>query len=380
MVEPSVYELDAWAKLQKIRSRPISSASRAVTEKLGQGARAVSEQATVFVDSHPRTKSVVKRGSAAAARIGTGMKDGAQRAIDVVPDGAQTWVIEAGRSTATMVTRAARVGLSPQRVVKRHQARGHDVVRLLDVRSLDLEQVDRVHGRILGLMYPGVAASSGAVAALVITGGEITGTMSGGATAAPSGGAIAAASAADMGAVIALSSRAVGHIALLYGYDPEDPTEKLFIWSVLNVGTAMSASAKQAAMQDLSRLTQALFRGKTWQVLNESVLARAYVAFSKAFTTRATKQSLGKFVPVVGIIAGAGFNWATLESIVDAAEFAYRRRFLLDKYPSLANEPDVDFEKDRGDTDDETFSVVEQVADLVGHDPFTTEDQDPGNE
>lgn len=28
-------------------------------------------------------------------------------------------------------------------------------------------------------------------------------------------------------------------------------------------------------------------------------------------------------------------NWATLEGIVDAADVAYRRRFLLEKYPHL---------------------------------------------
>jgi hypothetical protein len=373
MADPSTYELDAWATLQQVKSRPLSTATRAIADQVGKGAKAIGRKATEYVDSHPRTKAIVERGGTTAARIGKGVTDGAHKAWEAVPDDAQTWVVDAGRSTARMVVRTARIGLSPARVVKKHQARGHDVTRLLDVRQLDLEQVDHVRGKILGLTYPAAAATSGALTALVITGGELTGSMTGGAAAAPSGGAIAAASAGDIAAVMALSSRAVGHIALLYGYDPEDPNEKPFIWSVINVGTAMSASAKQAAMQDLSRLTQALFRGKTWAILNESVLSRAYLAFTKAFGTRATKQSLGKFVPIVGVFAGAGFNWATLESIVDAADFAYRRRFLLDKYPHLATEPVLNLDNGVPDTDDVTFSVIDQLTDAVGHDPFATE-------
>lgn len=105
--------------------------------------------------------------------------------------------------------------------------------------------------------------------------------------------------------------------------------------SVVNAGTAMSASAKTAAMSDISRLTQALVRGKSWKVLNESVVARVTTQFAKAFGVRLTKPGLGKVVPAVGVVVGGTLNWTTLESIVDAADIAYRRRFLLEKYPQL---------------------------------------------
>lgn len=341
MTEPSPYELDAWRKVQRVRSRPLSTASRVVNEQAARGARAIETQANKYLEAHPKAHDFVKRGADGAARAGKTVQSRAQKTWESLPEGAHAWASEAGRSTSKMITGVARAGLSPEGIVKKHQARGHNVVRLLDVHSLDLEQVDSVRGRLLGLAYPGAAATTGALSGLVITGGEITGSMSGGAAAAPSIGAIAAASAGDIAAVMALSSRAVGQIALLYGYDPDEPTEKPFIWSVINVGTAMSASAKQAAMKDLSKLTQALFRGKTWKILNESVISQAYVTFANAFSARATKQSLGKFVPVVGVVAGAGFNWATLESIVDSAEFAYRRRFLLDKYPQLEAAPEI---------------------------------------
>jgi hypothetical protein len=182
----------------------------------------------------------------------------------------------------------------------------------------------------------------------VISGGQFITAVSAGAAAAPSGGAIVGAFAADTAVVLGLASRSVGQVSLLYGYDPEDPAEKLFVMSVVNAGTATSVSAKTAAMSDISRLTQALVRGKTWDALNEAVVARVSTRFAKAFGFRLTKKGLGKAVPAVGILVGGALNWTTLEAIVDAADVAYRRRFLLEKYPHLGDEeasgsaPDVD--------------------------------------
>lgn len=204
----------------------------------------------------------------------------------------------------------------------------------------------------------------------MISGGELVVTVSAGAAAAPSGGAIASAVLGDAAAVLGLASRSVGHVSLLYGYDPEEPAEKLFVMSVVHDGTAMSASAKTAAMADISRLTQALIRGKAWAVLYKSVVATVSRQFAKAFGVRFTKQSLGKVVPGAGILLGGAFNWATLEAIVDAADIAYRRRFLLEKYPHLADEeapgsfPDV--APEGPDDANEAISVLDQIAEAAG--------------
>jgi hypothetical protein len=206
----------------------------------------------------------------------------------------------------------------------------------------------------------------------VISGGELVLAASAGAAAAPSGGAIAGAFAADTAAVIGLASRAVGQISLFYGYDPEEPAEKLFVMSVINVGTASSASAKNAAMADISRLTQALFRGKTWEVLGDSVVTKVSKEFAKAFGFRLTKKGLGKAVPAFGIVVGSTLNWATLEGIVDAADMAYRRRFLLEKYPHLADGeasgPITDDDSDVPGDADEEISVLGELAEAGGPD------------
>jgi hypothetical protein len=82
----------------------------------------------------------------------------------------------------------------------------------------------------------------------VISGAELAVPASAGAAAAPSGTAIAGAVLGDAAVVLGLASRSVGHVSLLYGYDPEEPAEKLFVMAVVNARTAMSATAKTAAM------------------------------------------------------------------------------------------------------------------------------------
>jgi hypothetical protein len=205
----------------------------------------------------------------------------------------------------------------------------------------------------------------------VISGGQLVTAVSAGAAAAPSGGAIVGAFAADAAFVLGLASRSVGHVSLFYGYDPEVPAEKLFVMSVVNAGTATSASAKTAAMADISRLTQALVRGKTWAVLNDSMVARVSAQFAKAFGFRLTKKGLGKVVPAAGILIGGTLNWTTLEGIVDAADIAYQRRFLLEKYPHLEDEapgPSPDSGPNGPDEADEAISVLSELAEAGGPD------------
>ncbi len=253
-----------------------------------------------------------------------------------------------------------------------HQKRGHEVAELRDLRRLDLKQIDAVGGRGASWYYPAIAAASGMGAGLVISGGELITAASAGAAAAPSGAAVAGAFAADVTVVLALSSRSVGHVSLLYGYDPEEPAEKLFVMSVVNAGTALSATAKTAAMADISKLTQALIRGKTWEILNESVVSKVANEFAKRFGFRLTKQGLGKVVPALGIALGGTFNWTTLESTIDAADVIYRRRFLLDKYPHLAENDGLDSllsdDASVSDENDETISVIDELSEANGPD------------
>ena len=374
MTEPSDYELDAWNNIQRFKGRPISQALRHAGEQVAVSAEEIGKRATQYLEDHPGAHSVIGRGQKIVAKGAHAVSTGARKAKDSIPDGISDWGGAAFGSMRQAAGRISRAGLSPKQVVAKHKKNGHDVTRLSDLRHLDLEQIDAVRGRGMSWGYPLAAALSGAGAGLVISGGELAVPVTGGAAAAPSGAAIAGAFVGDAALVLGLASRSVGHISLLYGYDPEEPAEKLFVLSVVNAGTAMSASAKTAAMADISRLTQALVRGKNWAaLLDMSLVAQVSKKFAEKFAFRLTKQGLGKVVPAAGIVLGGAFNWATLESIVDVANIEYRKRFLLEKYPHLANDEAADSFSDvdqdaTQDGDDEGISVLGELAETGGPD------------
>ncbi len=373
MTTPSDYELAAWRNIEEFKARAFTRVIGRAGDQAAAGMAEAGKRATAYLEDHPRALLAVERGQAGAAKGAKVIGSNARKAVKAVPSGMTDWSSAAFGSAKGMVGRVSRAGLSPKHVVGKHQKHGHDVSSLFDMHQLDLEQIDAVRGRGATWAYPIFAAASGAGAGLVISGGELLGVAGAGAAAAPSAGAIAGALVGDAAVVLGLSSRSVGQVSLLYGYDPEDPAEKIFVMSVVNAGTAVSAGAKTAAMADLSRLTGVLARGGTWKMLDRSIIAQVYKRFALAFEARFTKASLGKIVPAVGIVIGGAFNWATLESIVDVADVAYRRRFLLEKYPHLADEevpvPDPDVSDETEDVaDDVVFSVLDEIVEAGGPD------------
>lgn len=229
----------------------------------------------------------------------------------------------------------ANTTLSEKRVVKALGRRGHRVTTLSDVRQLDLEVIGAVRPRRLDFLYAAAAAAEGAVAGGVISGGEalaLFGSVeSAGAAAAPGFGTVAAAMGGDAVFVLAAGSRAVAHTAMYYGYDPNDPAEKLYIMAVLNLGTATTGSMKYYAYRELSQLAQQLARNATWAALRQHALTRVADKFAAQMSVRLTQKKLGQLVPIAGIVVGAALNYALVDSICDAAYWAYRERFLVAK-------------------------------------------------
>lgn len=365
MIEPSAYELEAWTAIQDYTGRQLSARLSKVGQKVYETTSGTGERTSAFLENRPSARAALDQGKGVAAKGGQVVSTGARAAREYIP----AWVGTVGSSAGQSTGKLARSGLSPKRVVRKHQKVGHGIERLRDIRALDLERVDAVKGRASSWLYPAGAALSGAGAGLAISGGQLTTVASAGASAAPSAATVAGAFAGDTAAVLALGSRAVGRTALMYGYDPESPAEKLFIMSVVNAGSAATAGAKTAAFKDVSKLTQALVRGKPWRVLNETVVAKVANQFAKSFSLRLTQQGLGKLIPAAGIAIGGTLNWATLEGIVDAADIAYRRRFLLEKYPHLAENDSFGNVPDLNDIPagaDVEISVIGEITEAGG--------------
>lgn len=333
MSEPTPYELLAWNDLVRGQKRLTRRLAESVERKGGDAFVALKGSARSAAERVPAIGQAGKALSKAGAAAANAIPESARAA-------ASDWTSDAAKSALTATARASRVGLSPDRVLAQHHKRGHECETFGDVRSLDLEAVDKVRGRHADIRYAAAGGASGLVAGIMITGGEVG--VATGVGSAPGGAVVVGTMAADFAFVFGLASRAVGEVALHYGYDPEEPGEKLFVNSVVNLGTAGSTAAKEAAFADISKLTQLLVRGATWSKLNKSALTRLAQKVAQRIGVRFTQRSLGKLLPVVGAGVGAVMNWAMLEAVVDSANVAYRRRFLLEKYPHLADEIDVD--------------------------------------
>jgi hypothetical protein len=144
-------------------------------------------------------------------------------------------------------------------------------------------------------------------------------------------GVVAGAMAADAAANIVATNRAVAHIAAYYGYDVDDPAERIYALGVMNLGLAGDAG-KLVAYRELNNIVQQLARRQAWKQLNKNGVARVVGAVYKVFGMSITKKKLAAAVPVVGVAVGAGLNARTLARVVDDAEHLYMERFLREKY------------------------------------------------
>jgi hypothetical protein len=258
--------------------------------------------------------------------------------------------------------------LSEGRLVGAYRKKGFDVSTLSDIRKLDLQDVEKsVRPRYMDVLYASGAAAEGMGAGVFISGGELVVTVGSiadaGATAAPGIGFVATTLAVDAAAVMAICTRAVGHVAMYYGYDPNDPAEAVFMLSVLNLGSAVTASGKYAAYAELSRLTQSLARGATWTTLERSALPVVLQRFARVFGVRLTKRKLGQMVPIVGIAVGGGVNYLLVDSVTTSAYWVYRERFLNEKRGifEMSMPPKAGPDVPGNDVEDAPIDVIEIV-------------------
>lgn len=313
----------------------------------------------------------------------TAARDRISTAVDAVKQAPAAELAGTAYANATtelgkIIGSAASITVSSESVVKQFRAAGYEIGALGTIQDLDLEAVDSV-ARLSRIRWghSGSAALSGFASAAAITGGGVLvakGTVHDeGAKKAPGFGVVATAYAADIAAVLGLAARTVASTARYYGYDPHRPEEQVFMMSVIGLGMATGTPAKTAAYAELSQLTQLLFRDATWAKLNEKVLTKIAQQFANKFSVGLTKKKLGQFVPVAGVLVGAGLNFALIDRIAAAANDAYRERFLIEK--SGGTLADVaDGAGSAASLDESVISVInllEQEGALPALDPHT---------
>lgn len=261
--------------------------------------------------------------------------------------------------------RAGAATVRAEAVLKSYRKRGHDVAALADVRRLEVSDILAVKPR-LDLAYIAGSAAQGAGTGLLASGGTMLaaggGVGTGGAAAAPGVAAVVGAMAADAAATIVASNRAVAHVAAYYGYDIDDPGERVFALGALSMGLAEDAG-KLAAYRELNKIVQALARRQTWKQLSSNQVTRVVQAVYASLGMRLTQRKLAQAVPVVGIVIGAGLNARALARVVDDAEHLYLERFLRERYGLPVEADDEGSESALIDIVDAEIVEEEGVAD-----------------
>jgi hypothetical protein len=126
--------------------------------------------------------------------------------------------------------------------------------------------------------------------------------------------------AADFPALMALKIKLLFDIAALYGHDPKDARERLFILTVFQLAFS-SPRHRAKVFRDL----------ELWQVRAEGLPADFegfdWRAFQQEYRDYIDLAKLAQLIPVVGAPIGAVVNWRLVDRLGETAMNAYRLRW-----------------------------------------------------
>jgi hypothetical protein len=168
---------------------------------------------------------------------------------------------------------------------------------------------------------------------------------------------------ADVAATLMAASRIVAETSALYGYDPNDPAEQVFMTGVLGAATAGSEGAKLIAQRELRELAKLLARRAPYRLLDQHVFTHVVRKTYAKLGEKMTQKQLGKVVPFAGIAVGAGMNAALMHRTADEAYYAYRERRLQERYDLDPSDRDHDAPEIIVDA---TVVDAEEPLDIVG--------------
>jgi hypothetical protein len=273
-----------------------------------------------------RTGDLVARGKERTGEI-----------VDDIPGSEQVTqaLLMALEGTTRTIGAGAAASVSTSLVIRRYRRAGHSIERIEDIQDLELLVSDRVFPRRKRFAYAVTSGAEGGVAgaAMTVSGTAtvVTGVFGAGAGGVPTAMVMAGVMAADIAATLMAASRIVAETSALYGYDPNDPAEQVFMTGVLGAATATSEGAKLVAQRELRELAKLLARRAPYRLLDKHVFTHVVRKAYAKLGEKMTQKQLGKVIPLAGIALGAGMNAALMHRTADEAYYAYRERRLLER-------------------------------------------------
>ncbi|WP_170862459.1 EcsC family protein [Paenibacillus sp. 453mf] len=134
--------------------------------------------------------------------------------------------------------------------------------------------------------------------------------------------------AADMTLVLGNSLKTLQEIAICYGYDPNDPMERVFVLKCLQFASA-DIVGKKAILTELATFDE--------EHTNAEVISQIQGWREVVNTYRDSLgwKQLFQMIPIAGIVFGSISNKGTLSDVSEAGKMLYKKRRLLQRLAEL---------------------------------------------
>jgi hypothetical protein len=128
--------------------------------------------------------------------------------------------------------------------------------------------------------------------------------------------------AADIPIVMGLSLKVLQEMALCYGYDPDEPQERIFIVKCLQFSSA-DIVGKKAIIDELSDYDNP---DKQVEVISQMQGWReVFNSYSESFGWK----KLFQLIPIAGMVFGSVSNKNTIRDVAEAGKMLYKKRLIL---------------------------------------------------
>ncbi|WP_458125619.1 EcsC family protein [Paenibacillus sp. Z3-2] len=130
--------------------------------------------------------------------------------------------------------------------------------------------------------------------------------------------------AADIPMVMGLSLKVLQEMALCYGYDPDEPLERIFIVKCLQFSSADIVGKKAiieelAAYDDPDKPIEVVSQMQGWR--------EVFNSYSESFGWK----KLFQLIPIAGMVFGSVSNKNTIRDVAEAGKMLYKKRLILQR-------------------------------------------------
>ncbi|SLM32798.1 hypothetical protein. Homolog to OMM_9 MMP and HMP6 = 130011 BW-1 [Desulfamplus magnetovallimortis] len=215
-------------------------------------------------------------------------------------------------TTLDKMLHTATYSVNEKELLKRAHDNGIIINDLSELKTCPLKLLDNCNEKHIR-MHERVSAAQGAAAGL---GGALTAT-------------------ADLTAILIQIFHLLQEIAFCYGFDPNDPVEKLILLRIIEGGIG-STESKFKALREISILEKIQLNGDIDPISGKPVKAFSTKAMSE-YIEKLTLAIISRFmrralpIPLLTIAAGAHSNHEMMENSGETAFMVYRKKFIIRK-------------------------------------------------